>query len=163
LLVLTAFTAWTQAAEPATPVVLSTPGPKKNVKKPTPQSSPSPELENVRRALDALSPEQRRQFRENLIKWMNLPPDDKKALRDAQEARKKHMQEEIEDALKSTGLELDPQRRQAFVKRYSEERKRIEENLRKETEEKRAPRLEELRQRLKTEFGAPGTPAKATP
>ncbi len=51
--------------------------------------------------------------------------------------------------------QLDPERREMFVKRYTEERKKIEETLRKETEEKRGPRLEELRDRLKAEFSAP--------
>src|SRR5947209_4764551 len=74
-------------AQTATPVALSTPAPgpgggpgaKKNLKKPlgappaTPAPTPNQELENVRKALEALTPEQRQQFRENLIKWMNLP------------------------------------------------------------------------------------------
>src|SRR3954451_1971265 len=71
----------------ATPVALSTPAPnaplgrKKNPRKTaTPAPTPSEALENVRKALEALTPEQRQQFRDNLVKWMNLPPDDKKVL-----------------------------------------------------------------------------------
>jgi hypothetical protein len=84
-----------------------------------------------------------------------MTADDKKSLRDLQETRRKHMQEEIDEAITQSGLQLDPERRQMFVKRYSEERKKIEEALRKETEEKRGPRLEELRNRLKSEFSGP--------
>jgi uncharacterized membrane protein len=146
-------------AETATPVKLSTPAAKKKGPREGAPASPaaklSPELENVRKALEALNPEQREQIRQNFARWFNLTADDKKSLRDLQETRRKHMQEEIEDAIAQTGLQLDPERRQMFVKRYTEERKKIEETLRKETEEKRGPRLEELRNRLKSEFSAP--------
>src|SRR5882757_8891612 len=53
--------------------------------------TPSPEFENVRKALDALTPEQRKRFQENFWRWANLPPDEKKALRDREELRKKFM------------------------------------------------------------------------
>src|SRR3954451_368554 len=55
----------------------------------TPAASPSPELENVRKALEALTPEQRKDFRENLSRWMNLSPDEKQALREREELRRK--------------------------------------------------------------------------
>jgi uncharacterized membrane protein len=144
------------AQNTATPVGLSTPAAKKKgPREASPAGKLSPELENVRKALEALSPEQREQFRQNFARWISLTADDKKSLRDLQETRRKHMQEEIEEAIVQSGLQLDPERRQMFVKRYSEERKKIEEALRKETEEKRGPRLEELRNRLKSEFNAP--------
>ena len=146
------------AENTATPVALSTPVAKKH---PLHDASPagaggklSPELENVRKALEALTPEQREQFRQNFARWISLTADDKKSLRDLQEIRRKHMQEEIEQAIAQSGLQLEPERREMFVKRYTEERRKIEEALRKETEEKRGPRLEELRNRLKTEFSA---------
>jgi hypothetical protein len=126
----------------------------------SPPASPSPELENVRKALEALTPEQRQQFRENFNRWMNLSFGDKKVLRDAQEARRKHMSEEIEEAMTQLGLQLQGQKRQQFIKRYTEERKKIEEELRAEADEKRGPEVAELRARLKAEFSASlsGTP-----
>lgn len=154
------------AENTATPVALTTPAPVK--KKPksdatpaTPTGKLSPELEKVRKALEALSPEQREEFRQNFARWISLTAGDKQSLRDIQEIRKKHMQEEIEEAITQSGLQLDPPRRQMFVKRYTEERRKIEEGLRKETEEKRIPRVEELRLRLKTEFSGAPTPAVA--
>jgi uncharacterized membrane protein len=147
------------AQNTTTPVALSTPaGKKKPQREASPAGPPgklSPELENVRKALEALTPEQREQFRQNFARWISLTADDKKSLRDLQEIRRKHMQDEIEEAITQSGLQLDPERRQMFVKRYTEERKKIEEALRKETEERRGPRLEELRNRLKAEFSAP--------
>jgi hypothetical protein len=144
------------AQNTATPVALSTPaGKKKGPREASPAARLSPELENVRKALEALNPEQREQIRQNFARWFNLTADDKKSLRDLQETRRKHMQEEIEEAIAQTSLQLDPERRQMFVKRYTEERKKIEETLRKEADEKRGPRLEELRNRLKSEFSGP--------
>ena len=41
----------------------------------------TPEFENMRRTLDGLTPEQRQRFKENLIRWMELSPEEKQALR----------------------------------------------------------------------------------
>ena len=119
------------------------------------EGTPSPEFENVRRALDALSPEQRKRFQENFWRWSNLPPEEKKALRDREELRKKFMQQEVETALQETGLDLTGERREQFVKRYGEERRKIEEQFRKEANEKRKPLVRELIGRLKAEFSTP--------
>ncbi len=144
----------------------STPPPKralgawlKNGLKPF-DGTPSPEFDNVRRALDALTPEQRKRFQENIIRWVNLPPEEKKALRDREEVRRKVMQQEVDAAIQDSGLQLDGDRREQFVKRYAEERRKIEEQLRKETNEKRKPLVHEMVARLKAEFSAPAeTPA----
>ena len=45
-------------------------------RKPPFDGTPSPEFENVRRALDALTPEQRKRFQENFWRWANLSPDE---------------------------------------------------------------------------------------
>jgi hypothetical protein len=123
-------------------------------------STPSPELENIRKALEALTPEQRQQFRENFNRWASLAPEEKRALREREELRRQHMTEEIEAALKQLGIELDPARRQAFMRRYTEERRKVEEQLRKETEAKRAPMVADLISRLKAEFSSPASPPK---
>ncbi len=120
-------------------------------------ATPSPEFENVRKALDALTPEQRKRFQENFVRWSNLSPEEKKALRDREEVRKKFMDQELQVALQETGLQLDGERRQQFTRRYAQERRKIEEQLRKETMEKRKPLLKEMLARLKEEFAAPVT------
>src|SRR5260221_10864277 len=123
--------------------------------KPPFEGTPSPEFENVRRALEALTPEQRKRFQENLWRWANLSPEEKKALLDREEMRKKFMQQEVETAIQESGLQLDGERRQQFIKRYGEERRKIEEQLRKESNEKRKPLVHELIGRLTTEFSTP--------
>jgi hypothetical protein len=147
---------------PATPMPKKSPGAWLNAgRKAGFDGTPSPEFENVRRALDALTPEQRKRFQENFVRWTNLPPEEKRALRDREEVRKKFMQQEVEAVIQNSGLQLEGERREQFIKRYGEERRKIEEQLRKETNEKRKPLVHEMVSRLKTEFGA--TPASATP
>ncbi len=115
----------------------------------------SPQMENVRKALEALGPEQRRRFAENLLRWSNLSPEEKKVLREGEELRKKYMEAEINAAIAESGLQLDGERRAQFIRRFEEERKKIEEQLRKETMEKRKPMVRELIGRMKTEFSTP--------
>lgn len=116
--------------------------------------TPSPELENVRKAIDALTPEQRKRFQENFWRWANLSPEEKKALRDRDEVRRKFMGDEVTAALKETGLQLDGERKAEFMKRYAEERRKIEEQLREEMSAKRKPLVRELLGKLKAEFSA---------
>ena len=123
----------------------------------------SPEFENVRKALDALTPEQRKRFQENFVRWSNMPPEAKKALRDRDEFRRKKMAEDIEAALRESGLELNKERREQFAKRYTQERRKIEEQLRRETDEKRRPLVKEIVAKLKTEFSAPPATENASP
>lgn len=115
----------------------------------------SPDVQSVRRAIESLSPEQRRRFGENMMRWSNLSAEEKKALRDTEAARQKHIEQEVTLAIASSGLRLDGQRRTEFVKRYAEERRKIEEQLRFEMMEKRKPMIRELLERMKTEFADP--------
>lgn len=119
----------------------------------------APEFGNVRRALEALTPEQRQRFIENLKRWSNLPPEEKKALADREGFRRKKIEEEIDQAIRNTGLTLEGERRALFAKRYGEERRKVEEQLRKEMEEKRQPLIKDILARLKAEFSTePASP-----
>ena len=60
------------------------------------------------------------------------------------ETHKQNRRKEIEEAIRSTGLQLDPDRRQVFVLRYAQERRKIEEQLRSEMEQKRQTMLREM-------------------
>ena len=134
---------------------------------PGPGSPDFEKFDNVRKAIDALTPEQRKRFQENFLRWSNLSPEEKKALSDRETFRRKKIAEEIESALKESGLELDPERRELFARRYGEERHKIEEQLRKEMDEKRQPLLKDVVAKLKAEFAgsapAPPQPAPAKP
>jgi len=123
----------------------------------------SPEFENVRKALEALTPEQRKRFQENFVRWSNMSPEAKKALRDRDEFRRKKMAEDIDAAVRESGLDLDKERREQFAKRYAQERRKIEEQLRREMDEKRRPLVTEIVAKLKAEFVAPPSAAPETP
>ena len=125
----------------------------------------SPEFQNARRALEALTPEQRQRFIENFKRWSNLPPEEKKALADRESIRRKKIAEEVNQALAESGLDLTDERRMFFAKRYGEERRKVEEQLRKEMEEKRKPLIKEIIARLKEEFSATSlaVPPRTTP
>lgn len=115
-------------------------------------------FETVRKALEALTPEQRKRFQENLIKWGSLTPEDKTKLAEKDSIWKKRAAEEIDAAIKEAGLELDEAGREAFAKRYGAERRKIEQQLRAEMEEKRKPMLKEVIAKLKTEFSSTNNP-----
>jgi len=150
---------------PATPV--ATPASKKaenawkKALKRNYEVTPSPEFENVRQALNALKPAQRKRFEENFVRWANLAPDEKTALLDREQLRKKIMQKEVEAAIHESGLPLEGARREEFARRYAEERRKIEEQLRKESTEKRKPLVHDLIGRLQAEFSAAGVAAPA--
>ena len=143
-----------------------TPPEKKKRKDQEPAPTPaSPEFDNVRRALDALTPDQRTRFQENFWRWANVSPEEKKALREREDQRKKIIEQDVQAALQEAGLQqLEPDRRAQFAQRYGEERRKIEEQLRKETAEKRKPMVKEMIGRLKVEFsGTVAAPLDAAP
>jgi hypothetical protein len=132
--------AWSQETEdPA--------GPKKKK-----SGANSPEMENVRKAIEALSPEQRKRFQENFAKWANLSPEEKRALRDRDETRRKKMGQEIDRAMEEAGVVGKGGRRGQFARRYTEERRKLEEKIRQESEVKRTAGIQEIVARLKEEF-----------
>lgn len=112
-------------------------------------------MQNVRRAIEALSPEQRKRFEENFSKWANLSPEEKKSLRHRDEMRQSRMAQDIDEAMQKAGLTLSGAQKEQFAQRYAEERRKLEEELRKEMDEKRQPRLDAIVGQLAKEFTAP--------
>ena len=108
--------------------------------------------ERAMRELQKLSPEQRADLWKTVLAVINLPPDKRKMLLGMDDERRKFAREEIERAMGESGLLLDEEKRQMFVRRYFEERKAIEEKLRRDSDEKRHQLLGEMRGRLKKEF-----------
>ena len=119
---------------------------------------PSPEFDDVRKALSALTPQQRQRFAENFRRWATLPPQEREALADRETLRRQKRLEEIETAMKKADLQLRGERRTQFARRYTEERRKLEETLRQEMEARRGPALDEIIARLKKDFSEnPGT------
>lgn len=99
-----------------------------------------------------MSPEQRQRWMETVKQLSELPPERKMEILQRSEFFRKKMREEVEAALKQTGLTLTDEQKKKFGERYFEERRKIEEDLRKQMEELRKPKLEALVGKLQREF-----------
>lgn len=110
--------------------------------------------ERAMRELQKLSPEKRADLWKAVWAVLSLPPEKRQMLLGMDEDRRKMAREEIERSIGENGLQLDEERKKAFVQRYFEERRAIEEALRRESDEKRRQLLGAMRERLKQEFGS---------
>ena len=99
-----------------------------------------------------LSPDERQAFRRNAERWVKMNPEQQKILREREQARRVRLKAEAEEAMRQMGLRLDPNAQGQFEARYLQERRRIERELRQETEAKRRQQLPQLNERLKSEF-----------
>ena len=110
-----------------------------------------------------LSPEERQTFKRNAERWLQMNQEQRNILREREKVRRQQMKIEAEAALRDSGIRVDPNARDKFESRYLQERKRIERDLRQEVEAKRQQQLNELRERLKTEFQSPVPNASNAP
>lgn len=101
-----------------------------------------------RKALEKMDPEAREKLNRNFEKWQKLSPEEKKAMRNRFKEKFDRMREEIDEAVKASGLELDKDAMHRFAKEYQKGRQAIEKELREE----RKSRIGELIERLKAEF-----------
>jgi hypothetical protein len=96
-----------------------------------------------------------------------MPPEERRELREREGWRQERLKREAEAAIRASGLQLEAERRQQYELRYMQERKRIEQELRRELREKRERELAPVVERLKKEFtqqgGGPTSPAASTP
>lgn len=116
--------------------------------------------ERAMRELQKLSPEKRAELWRAVLAVLNLPPEKRQMVLGFEEERRKRAQEEMTRAIEENGLSLDEGKKQAFFRRYFEERRAIEERLRKESDERRRQLVREMRDKLKAEFTSqPGAPA----
>lgn len=102
-----------------------------------------------------MSPEQRQRWMETMKQLSELPPERKMEIFQRAEFFRKKMREDVEAAIKRSGLSLSDEQKKKFSDRYFEERKHLEEDLRKQMEELRRPKLEALVEKLKHEFAEP--------
>lgn len=81
-----------------------------------------------------------------------MNPEERKIMRDRENLRRDRLRHEAEAAVRTSGLNLDPEKRELFQARYIQERTRIEHTMRQELEAKRRQELPVLIERLKKEF-----------
>ena len=93
-----------------------------------------------------------------------MPAEERELFRDRELFRREKIAKEIQDAINKSGLHFNDDQREVYALRYTQERRKIEEALRKEMDQKRQSMVGEMLTRLKVEFLATPTPAatKAT-
>ena len=119
----------------------------------------------LRRKLERMSPKEQERFKKNYEKWKKLPPEEREKLRKrgAGQGRREFFKRAVEEALAKTGLVLSPEDREAFARRYGEERRQLEHQLREEMERRRQELLPEILDRLKAEFSSRNQSQPTTP
>jgi hypothetical protein len=153
--------AQTTPAAPSAPFELPkavqlSPGTAQPAASPSATPGQTPKKDNVndaaRKFYESMSPDQQKKFQDNYERWQQMSPEEKRAMRDRERERREKMSQEIETTIKQSGLVLDQAAHQQYVDRYMQERRRIEQALQKDMEEKRKPLLQEMMFRLKNEF-----------
>ena len=123
------------------------------------RESEQPDTAAVAERLARMTPEERETFKRNLHVWQQMPLDERQALRKQFNERKR---EEIQSALKESGLNLSDDQREVFALRYLQERRKLERDIQEQANAERSRRLPEIIAQLKREFAAEKT-AAATP
>ena len=116
----------------------------------------------MRERMSELSPEDRQRFEKNAQRWMHMSPEERSMLREHENIRQERVRREAGDALRDSGLTLDAAKREQFQVRYMQERRKVEQALHKEIEEKRQEQLAPMIARLKKEFESQQTSPAAT-
>jgi hypothetical protein len=129
---------------------------------PTPRGTPD-EWTQASHVFEQLSPDQKTKFLENLDQWKAMSPEEQELFRDRELFRRQKIASEIQDAIGKSGLHLDDDQQEVYVLRYTQERRKIEETLHKEMDQKRQLMVSDLLARLKVEFSATPTPAPTLP
>jgi hypothetical protein len=128
---------------------------------PTPQPSPtaqpasSARVEEIRKSIEQLPPDQQEKVLQNLHRWQSLSPEERDYIRQQEHVRKLKQEEAVTEAYQKSGLHLTEAQRIQFRKRYLEERRKLEEELAKESQEGRTTGNTTIIEQLKKEFAAP--------
>jgi hypothetical protein len=131
-----------------------------------PQTTPSPStstsagrFELLRKAFEQLSAEQQERILQNLHRWQDLSQDEREVLRQRERVQRQKLEASINEAYQKSGLQLNDEQRAQFHKRYLQERRRLEEQLVHDMQEKRQIGNAAIIEMLKKEFSNPKQPA----
>jgi len=129
-----------------------------------PQTSPSistsaGRFELLRKAFEQMSTEQQERTIQNFHRWQDLSQDEKEVLRQRERVQRQKLEASINEAYQKSGLQLNDEQRAQFHKRYLQERRRLEEQLVHDMQEKRQAGNAAIIEMLKKEFSNPKSPA----
>ncbi|MEO6054220.1 MAG: hypothetical protein ABIP97_09430 [Chthoniobacterales bacterium] len=108
--------------------------------------------ERMRERYEKMPEADRAKFLENFRKWQQMTDEEKHHFRERAVMEKQRIQNAIENAILKSGLTLDKTQREAFTRRYMEERRKVERALRQEMQAKREHLLEDVIDKLRKEF-----------
>src|ERR1700729_3194596 len=94
-------------------------------------------FELLRKAFDQLSAEQQERTLQNFHRWQDLSQDEREVLRQRERVQRQKQEASINEAYQKSGLQLGDEQRAQFRKRYLQERRRLEEQLAHDIQEKR--------------------------
>jgi len=127
--------------------------------KPPAQPAPAPapasrkETDPLVQLVRSLTPEQKTRLIESIKTWQELTPEVKQALRARETTLKKSITDEIDAAL--GGTEISQEQKALFEKRYKEERRALDQNLRAELDTRRKAGLQDIIAKIKAELSLP--------
>jgi hypothetical protein len=121
----------------------------------TAQAASSARIEEIRKSIEQLPPEQQEKVLKNLHRWQSLSPEERDYLRQQERVRIQKQEESVTEAYQKSGLHLTEAQRIQFRKRYVEERRKLEEELAKESQERRTAGNTTIIEQLKKEFSTP--------
>ncbi|HEY4813972.1 MAG TPA: DUF3106 domain-containing protein [Chthoniobacterales bacterium] len=132
-----------------------TPTPQPSASAQPAQPATSARIEEIRKSIEQLPPEQQEKVLKNLHRWQALSPEERDYLRQQERVRNQKQEESAAEAYQKSGLHLTEAQRIQFRKRYVEERRKLEEELAKESQERRTAGNTTIVEQLKKEFSTP--------
>jgi hypothetical protein len=119
---------------------------------PSGQAQRQPSGQSVRERWLAMPPDARQNFQRNAQLWMQMTPEQRNLMRQRENMRRQIMTRDADAAVRDSGLQLNPQERARFESRYIQERRKVEQSLRKQIETERQKEIPALIQQLRKEF-----------
>jgi hypothetical protein len=127
----------------------------------TSASTNASRFELLRKAFEQLSAEQQERILQNLHRWQDLSQDEKEVLRQRERVQRQKLEASINEAYQKSGLQLTEEQRVQFRKRYLQERRRLEEQLVHDIQDKRQAGNAAIIEMLKKEFSNAKAPVNA--
>ena len=118
-------------------------------------STSASRFELLRKNFEQLSAEQQERILQNFHRWQDLSQDEKEVLRQRERVQRQKQDASINEAYQKSGLQLNDEQRALFHKRYLQERRRLEEQLVHDMQEKRQIGNAAIIEMLKKEFSNP--------
>ncbi|MBV8968131.1 MAG: hypothetical protein JO331_03600 [Verrucomicrobia bacterium] len=115
-------------------------------------------LDDLKKALELLPTDQQQRVLQNLHKWQSLSQEERDELRERQRLRKQKQEESVQEAYQQSHLHLNEKQKAQFRDLYIEQRRKLEEQLAKDLQEKRQAGINAIVDQLRKEFAAASSP-----